>query len=87
MVVCRILEIRWLWRYKFYLIVLAIMSVQIFFAVIFFTLYEETDRNSDEIHISHIAIEVRILIITRASLVWCFIVLVLFAAHTAETKR
>jgi len=38
-------DVRWIWRYRlFYVAGITIMSVQIFFAVIFFSFYEEVDR-------------------------------------------
>lgn len=47
MVHFRTLDVRWIWRYRtFYIAGLAVMSIQIFLAVIFFTLYDETDKNS-----------------------------------------
>ncbi|XP_065211692.1 xylosyltransferase oxt-like [Planococcus citri] len=47
MVHFRILDVRWAWRYRtIFIICILIMSLQIFLAVIFFTLYDETDRNS-----------------------------------------
>lgn len=47
MVHFRTLDVRWAWRYRtIFIICILIMSLQIFLAVIFFTLYDETDRNS-----------------------------------------
>lgn len=49
----RNLDVRWVWRYRlFYIAGIAIMSLQIFLAVIFFTLSEDVEKNSSLSYIS-----------------------------------
>ena len=47
MVQCKVFDVRWIWRYRLcYVAGITIMSIQVFLAVIFFTLYEDVDKGS-----------------------------------------